>query len=169
MRNVNEEAEADWKEETTTFQRIKSVVSRAYDGQTAGEIAERALVAENTARTHLEDLAEDGFVETATDPTTKATLYARSWASLTFEQATDILENTDSDTLLAKVQEMQAEIEAYRRETGLDDPTDIAWAETDANEETIQQWKTTRRNLSFAKVALALDQAEDNVRKTVTT
>ncbi|ELZ00789.1 winged helix-turn-helix domain-containing protein [Natrialba asiatica] len=161
--DINDTVKDEWEAETSTFQRVKSVVSRTYNGKTVGEIADRALVDENTARTHLENLAEDGFVETETGADSQATLYSRSWESLTFEQATDILENTDSDALLTKVQEMQNEIGEYREKTGLDEPEDISWDETDADEEAILQWKTTRRNLSFAKVALALDQAEDVV------
>ena len=161
--DVNERVEEEWTAETTAFQRVRSVIRTTYDGLTAGEVADRALVSETTARTHLEDLAETGFVETVADSDSAATRYRRSTESLILEQAHDLLENTDSATLLARVSEMRDEIERYRTETGVEEPEDLAWDEADLDPERLRQWQTTRRNLGFAKVALALDQAADAV------
>lgn len=163
MSDLNAEVKEEWREDTTTFQRVKSVVSNAYDGQTAAEISERALVSETTARSKLEELVDDGFVEKTQESATGAALYRRSWESLVFEQAQDIVEHTDSDALLEKVAEMQSRIDEYRDETGVDSPEDIAWNDSDIDQELLLDWRTTRRNLSFAKVALALDQAGDVV------
>lgn len=162
---INEEVREEWKEEKSTFQRVKSVVSREYDGKTAGEISEEALVAESTARSKLEELVDEGFVEKTSDPESGAALYKRSWESLVFEQAKDMADHADTETLMTKIQEMQREIEEYREETGVDSPEDIAWSESEIDRETILEWKTTRRNLSFAKVALTLDQAGEVVGK----
>ncbi len=164
--DINEAAREEWRDNTTPYQRVKSVVSRTYEGKPATEIAERALVAETTARSHLEGLADDGFVETVADADSRATLYSRSWESLVLEQAQDMRQNVDSETLLTQVQKMQDELKEYRGETGLDDPEDLSWNDMEIDEETLLQWRTTRRNLNFAKVALALDQAEDSIRKT---
>ncbi|ELY51168.1 DUF7342 family protein [Natronolimnohabitans innermongolicus] len=161
--DINEASRAAWKAETTTQQRVRAVVSTEYDGLTAGETATEALVSETTARRHLEALADQGFVEKTAAPDSGATRYRRSWESLVFEQARDMLRNTDSSTLFAKVNEMQDELEAYREETGLESPEDVAWNEGDIDRELLWDWRSTRRNLSFAKVALALDQAGDVV------
>ncbi|SDJ84177.1 DUF7342 family protein [Natronorubrum texcoconense] len=163
MADVNDVVKEEWKEDTTAFQRVKSIIGGTYDGETARDIADRALVAESTARSHLEDLADDGFVEKTSDPTSGATLYLRSWQSLVLEQARDIADQTDSETLLQKVNEMRERIRGFQETTGVDSPEDIAWNDTELDEEMIRTWKTTERNLSFAKVALALDQAEDIV------
>lgn len=165
MDDPHARAEAAWKDEKTAFQRVKAVVSTTYSGATASDVAEQSLVAETTARTHLEDLAAEGFVETESDPATRGTLYSRSWESLTFEQAQDIRRHTDSETLLERIQEMHDELAAYREETGLESPEDLAWSDADVDRERILEWKTTRRNLSFAKVALALEQAAPVVRE----
>lgn len=165
MDDVNEVVTEEWKEDTTAFERVKSIIGREYDGKSASEVVDRALVAESTARDHLETLSDDGFVEKTSDPETGATLYERAWESLVFEQARDIVENADSETILRRVNEMREEIREYRDKTGVDSPEDIAWNDTEIDEETISQWKRTERNLSFAKVALALDQAGDVVRK----
>lgn len=158
---IAETAEETWKAETTAFERVRSVVATTYDGATASEIAERALVSETTARSHLESLAGDGFV--ATEARDGATVYSRSSESLILEQAHDLLEHGDRETLLRKVAEMRDEIERYRDATGADEPEDVSWSDADIDRETILEWKTTRRNLSFAKVALAVSQAEDVV------
>lgn len=162
--DVNDVVRDEWNAETSAFQRVRSVIKTTYDGETAGEIAERALVSETTARTHLEDLAETGFVDTVSDGGRGATRYRRSTESLVLEQAQDMLENADAATLLTKVAEMQNEIDSYREETGVDEPEDISWDEADIDAELVRQWQTTRRNLGFAKVALALDQAADAVQ-----
>jgi hypothetical protein len=41
-----------WKEHTSAFDRVRSVIETASQPRSASAIAEEALVAENTARTH---------------------------------------------------------------------------------------------------------------------
>jgi hypothetical protein len=37
--DVNEQVKADWKEETTPFERVYEIVEQTHDGQSAAEIA----------------------------------------------------------------------------------------------------------------------------------
>ncbi|WP_226483337.1 winged helix-turn-helix domain-containing protein [Natrinema amylolyticum] len=163
--DVNDAVREKWKENTSTFERVRTVIKTTYDGMTASEIADKALVAEGTARGHLEELADSGYVKKTSDPNRGATLYQRSMESLILENAHDILENADTGTILNRVNDMQAEINEYRDRTGVEEPEDIAWDNADLDREELRSWQTTRRNLGFAKVALALDQAEDVVNK----
>lgn len=164
MVDVNEQAREGWKAGTSTLERVRSVIETTYEGQTAGEIADRALVAETTARGHLEDLAEGGYVEKTAEPDRNATLYQRSTSSLIFEQANDIRAHADREEILEQVTEMRARLEEFRDRTGMDTPEDVAWSESSLDRETVQEWETTRRNLEFAKVALAIGRAENIVQ-----
>lgn len=54
--DVNEQIKADWKAETTPFERVYEIAEQTHDGQSAAEIADRALVNEPTARRHRKTL-----------------------------------------------------------------------------------------------------------------
>jgi Fe2+ or Zn2+ uptake regulation protein len=164
--DVNEVVTAEWKEETTPFERVRSVIRRTYTPQSADEVADRAQTTPTTARKHLQQLTESGFVETVSKPERTATLYKRSNESLVLEQAHDILREIDTDELVMRITEMQDEIQAYRDELGVDSPEDAALQDVDHDGETLRDWQTTRRNLGIAKAALALSQAEETMELT---
>lgn len=164
--DVNELVTSEWTDETTPFERVRTVMKRTYDPQSADEIASRARTTPTTARKHLRQLAESGFVETTSNPERDATLYRRSNESLVLEQARDLLEEVDSDDLVARIAAMQADIRTYREELGVDSPEDAVLRDADVDQETLRDWQTTRRNLGFAKVALALSEAEAAIQTT---
>lgn len=161
--DVNEAAEADWAGETTAFERVRTVMKRTYEPQSADQIAGRALTTSTIARKHLKILLEDGFVSTTADPGRSTTLYRRSAESLVVEQARDILRELDTEELADRITALEAEVRGYRKETGADSPEDAALEDVEVDQETFQAWRTTRRNLDVAKAALAIGQAKDVV------
>lgn len=60
--DIDEFAAAEWKEQTTADERIRTVISRTTIPKSARDIADTALVSETNARTLLNKLAEDGIV-----------------------------------------------------------------------------------------------------------
>jgi uncharacterized protein (DUF433 family) len=158
--DVNEQVEAEWVEETTPFERVRSVLCHTYDPQSASEIADRARTSENTARKHARHLVGEGFAVETADPEAKGTLYKRSEESLVMEQVNRIRKEVDDATLTARVSEMQGELRAYRKEYGAESPEDAVLSDADIDSEELQVWRTTRRNLNFAKIALAISNAE---------
>lgn len=158
--NVNERVEAEWVEETTPYERVRSVIKRAYDPEPVSTIADRSRTTENTARKHLQNLVEDGFVEETAEPNQRGVHYKRSNESLVLERANRILDEVDAETLVVRVSEMQDDIRSYREEFDAESPEDAVLSDAEISSETIQDWQTTRRNLTFAKVALALSEAE---------
>jgi len=40
--DINKQVKADWKAETTPFERVYEIVEQTHDGQSAAEIADRA-------------------------------------------------------------------------------------------------------------------------------
>jgi len=163
--NVNETVVAEWKADTTPFDRVRTVMKRTYTPHLAPEIAERAETTPTTARKHLRTLAENGFVDTV--PAGGDTIqYKRSNESLVLEQAHDLLEEIDRDTLTSRIAAMRAEIRDYRNEFDADSPEDAAVHADTIDPEVLREWQTTRRNLTIAKAALALGEAEDTVQMT---
>ena len=65
--DVNEAVVEEWKDETTAFERIVSVIDVTTEPAFASEIAERAVVSEPTVRKHLQSLASVGRVDTLDD------------------------------------------------------------------------------------------------------
>ncbi|QSG08150.1 DUF7342 family protein [Halapricum desulfuricans] len=172
--DVNEAVGDEWESETTPYERIRHVIAHTYRPTAADAVAEAARTAPKTARKHLNALADEGFVETTTGEH-GGTLYRRSSESLVVEQAADILEHVTTDELVTRIEDMREQLAEFRAEYGVDSPealtvertnralveSDIAEPEIDS--ETMQEWKTLRRNLAFANAALSIGNAEQFV------
>ncbi|WP_234402893.1 DUF7342 family protein [Halarchaeum acidiphilum] len=158
---MNERAKEDWKRDTSPFDRVQSVMRTTYDPVSAATVAEHALTSEQTARKHLRSLVEHGYVAETASPDSKGTLYRRATDSLALEQARRILDETDTDTLSTRVVEMREELRAYADQYGANSPDEAVRAHADIDTGTLTEWRTTRRNLAFAEVALALSAVDD--------
>lgn len=169
--DVNQAVRDEWRAETTPYERIREVISRTYTPTDADTLADEACTSPKTARKHLNTLAGDGFVATETG-TNGATLYRRSAESLVVEQAGDILSQVSTEELRERIAEMREQLTAFQREFGVESPEELAIDRTnelldegeqageDPDDETIREWKTTRRNLAFANAALSIANAE---------
>jgi DNA-binding MarR family transcriptional regulator len=163
--NVNDAVRADWVGETTPFERVRTVMKRTYEPQSAAEIADRASTTPTTARKHLHQLNESGFVDIESGGR-DASAYRRSNESTVLEQAHNILDRVGTEELIVRITEMNDDLRAYRAEAGVESPEDAALQDIDIGRATLSDWQTTRRNLGFAKVALALSEAEITVQTT---
>lgn len=161
--DINEQVASDWVDETTVFERVYTVMKRTYSPQSATEIADRAQTTPPTARKHLDQLVENGFVTEVHTSEHNATLYKRSPQSVVLEQAASIRREIDRETLLSRINEMQSQIEAYQEQYGALSPSDAVIDESNIDREALQDWQTTFRNLKLARAALVLDEAEDAV------
>lgn len=159
--DVNEGAKEAWKRDTSPFDRVQAVMRTAYEPMTAATVAENALTSEQTARKHLRSLAKHGYVAETASPDSKATLYRRSKDSLALEQARRILAETDVETLSTRVLEMREELRAYGDRFGANSPDGAVRAHAAIDPKTLVEWRSTKRNLAFAEVALALSAVED--------
>ena len=109
---------------------------------------------------HTRSLAEHGYVVETASPNTTDTLYRRAKDSLALEQPWRILDETATDMLSAWILEGRNELPAYSDRF---DPTPQGRRPSpwEIDVETLLEWRTTRRNLAFAEVALALSAVED--------
>ena len=167
---VNQMVRDEWTGETTSYERIREVISRTYTPTDADTLADEACTSPKTARKHLNTLADDGFVATDTGAN-GATLYRRSAESLVVEQAGDILSQVSTEDLRERIAEMREQLTDFQREYGVESPEELAIDRTnelldesghgdgEPDDETIREWKTTRRNLAFANAALSIANA----------
>lgn len=161
--DVNERAESEWVDETIPAERVRSVLHHTYDPQSASTVADRARTSENMAGKHVRNLVSEGFAVETADPSSNETLYKRSEESLVMEEANRIRREVDDATLMARVSEMKEKLRIYREEYGAESPEDAVLSDADIDSEELQAWQTTRRNLSFAKVALAISNAKKDL------
>ncbi|MCD2203794.1 winged helix-turn-helix domain-containing protein [Halobacterium sp. KA-6] len=158
--DVNEQVKADWKDDATPFERVYEIVEQTHDGQSAAEIADRALVSEPTARRHSKTLVNSGFAETEQDGQT--TLYKRNSDRVLMSRIRELREEVDRPELLDSIKEMKTEIRRYEDRYDVVSPEELA-QQLDADEtegwDDLTAWRTTRQNLAVAQAALAYDEA----------
>jgi len=169
--DINEVVSEEWVSETTPYERVRHVIAHTYESVSVDAIADDARTSPKTARKHLNALANEGFVVTATGEH-GGTTYRRSPESLVVEQAADILEQVSTDELTTRIAEMRDQLSSYQSEYSVDSPEELAVEQTnqalsesasaqrDIDAETIQEWQTLRRNLAFANAALSIANAQ---------
>ncbi|SDD52838.1 Rrf2 family transcriptional regulator [Natrinema hispanicum] len=169
--DINEAVSEEWVSETTPYERVRHVIAHTYESVSVDAIADDARTSPKTARKHLNVLANEGFVVTATGEH-GGTTYRRSPESLVVEQAADILEQVSTDELTTRIAEMRDQLNSYQSEYSVDSPEELAVEQTnqalsesasakrDIDAETIQEWQTLRRNLAFANAALSIANAQ---------
>jgi len=169
--DINEAVSDEWESETTPYERVRHVIAHTYSPVSAEIVAEDAETSPKTARKHLNLLADEGFVVTATGEH-GGTTYRRSPESLVVEQAADILEHVSTDELSTRITEMREQLNDFRAEYSVDSLEELSIKQTnqtlseagsnqsEIDGETLQDWQTTRRNLAFANAALSIANAE---------
>lgn len=162
--NINDRVKDEWKAETTPFERVYEVLEQTHDGQSAAEIAERALVSEPTARRHLDALVTTGFASTVQDGRT--TLYRRDEDRVLMTRIRELRNQATRDEILDGIRRMKAEIREYEDQYGTLSPEELARQlpnEARREWEDVTAWKTTRQNLAVAQAALAYDEASEHL------
>ena len=158
--DINEQVKADWKADTTPFERVYEIVEQTHDGQSAAEIADRALVSEPTARRHAKTLVNTGFAEMEQDGQT--TLYKRNSDRILMSRIRELREEVTQSELLNGIKEMKSKIRRYEDRYDVVSPEELS-QQLDADEtegwEDLTAWRTTRQNLAVAQAALAYDKA----------
>jgi len=155
----------DWKQHTTAFDRVRSVATTVSDPKPAAAIADEAHVAENTARDHLERLAEMNVLLKTDDEGT--TLYAPDPLHTRMQTLRELLDAHDHDGLLALKVDLQAQIETWQAEYDVDAPTALrtqaAAVETADETRSIQQVAR-----EWELVAYRLDIVDDAIENYAT-
>lgn len=159
MTDINERAKEAWRAETTSRERVRTVLTETAEFATAAAIAGRALTSEPTTRKYLEELVEDGVGVATQDGRT--TRYKRNDGHQIDERIADLRETTSRDELVDGIREMKAQLQEYRDTYGVEGPEELV-IELDAGDDgwaDVGRWRTTRQNLAIAQAALQVDEA----------
>jgi len=155
--DINDAVRSEWIDETDGFDRVRDVMRNATEPLTASEVAEGAEVSTNTARKHLNRLAEMNQI--GTDERGNTTLYFRDELREKMERVREISQKYTEDEIQERIREMTDEIHEYREKHGREEPEElVVRMDEDTDSEVwdvVSEWKTTRANLAVAKTALA--------------
>ena len=150
-----------WVEETSAFDRVRSVAFALQQPRTAGQIAESAHVSEKTARDHLRRLVEMDVMleETGEGPTT----YYPDPAYMRYREVRTLAREHDRDELTDIVATLKRDIEEWRDEFDVETPDELraSVADADVSEESVyerqqiaEDWEYTEHRLGLIKDAL---------------
>lgn len=150
-----------WREHTTGFDRVQSVALTASEPRTAAWVATEALVAENTARRHLQRLVDLNVLVAETDG--DATTYYPDPVYVRTREVRALVDDHDRDGLTALAADLHADIEAWRDEYDAAMPDDVrsgaAAEQTSAaaareRQRVASDWEHARYRLSLVEDAL---------------
>jgi predicted ArsR family transcriptional regulator len=119
----DEAGDAAWKAHASAFDRVRAVALSLSDPRSAAWIADEALVAENTARRHLERLA-DLHVLTA-DAAGDAVRYYPDPVYVRTRDLRELVAEHDRDELAGLAANLKAEIESWRDEYDVASPDEL--------------------------------------------
>lgn len=151
-----------WKNHTTAFDRVRSIVEALDQARTAQYIADAAAVSETTAHNHLKRLAEMNVIRTVTGE--DATRYEPDPLYARFRTLRELIEEHDHEELLELKADLQRRIADTKQQYEADSPTDLreqatqteTAAETMELIEAASEWALARYHLSI------VDDAIDN-------
>lgn len=121
-----------WKDRTSAFDRVRSIATTVSRPRPAAAIAAEALVAENTARDHLERLVDMNVL--LADERDGTTVYSPDPLHTRMQTLRELLEDHDHDGLLELKADMQEQIESWRAEFDVDTPAELRERAADADE-----------------------------------
>lgn len=151
-----------WIEETSAFDRVRSVAFALQHPRTAGQIADSAHVSEKTARGHLRRLVEmDVLLEAATDgPTT----YYPDPGYMRYREVRTLAREHDRDELMELVATLKGDIEDWQAEYDVESADELRVSVTGADiseaavydrQQQAEDWEYTVYRLGLIRDALA--------------
>jgi predicted ArsR family transcriptional regulator len=149
-----------WRENTSAFDRVRSIAVTLSQPHTADWIADEALVAGNTARDHLQRLVDMNVLQTVSGE--QATLYQPDPLYTRMRALRDLLDDRDRDDLIQLRADLQEQIESWQHEYDVDSPDRLreraAQVETAAETREVRQvasdWDIVRYRLRLIEDAI---------------
>ncbi|WP_049924375.1 DUF7342 family protein [Halopiger djelfimassiliensis] len=149
-----------WKEQTSAFDRVRSVAQTITQPRSAPWIADRAAVAENTARRHLDRLVDMNLL--VSFDREKPITYAPDPLHTRLQTIRNLLEEYDHEGLITLKAELQGQIESWSDEYGVDSPAELRELaaetttadETAAVRHTASDWEVAEYRLGIVEDAI---------------
>ena len=159
FKDINDFAAAEWKNETTANERIRTVINRTTTPKSAGDIADTALVSETKARTTLNRLADEGIVRS--QQTDAGKRYGRDpeWHLLR-----QVRQLAGSETLVDQIQRVKQELAGYKSKYDATDPEELLISDKELDQDElddVSHWRTAERELTHLRAAYRLKEAKE--------
>lgn len=158
-KDLDDAVTAEWKQSTTAFERIHTVLKNTADPRTTGEIADAAATTKPTVRKHVQPLVDAGMVEE--DASGNATRYAWSRTQRRVNRVAELAEDHSPAELDAKIRRAKERIAALAEEFGVDSPTELV-ARLDAHDDSgwnaLSKWRTLEDDLKRLKAAQSMTE-----------
>ena len=151
-----------WQAEVDTFDRVYAVALGVTAPTAYTEIAEIADCAPNTAKKHLERLAEMGVVRGDTE--SRPARYERNEGYLEFQEASRIAAELTVEEIVDRVGALEAKREEYEAEFETTDPTTVSVFDHDNHHkihermESVSEWHGVVRDIRLYELARQLSQ-----------
>ena len=157
--DIDDFAAAEWKNQSTADERIRTVINRTTTPKSASDISDTALVSETKTRTTLNKLAEQGIVRS--HQTDSGKLYSRDpeWHLLK-----QIRKLASSNTLVNQIQRIKQELTEYKSKYDVNGPEELLISDKELDQtelDDISHWRTAERELSHLRAAYRLKEAKE--------
>lgn len=155
--NINVAVVERWKEDTTTFERVREVLIHTSEFKSISSIAENAHVSSPTAGKHLKVLHNSGMAEMK--ETADGMVFRRSKQQIALQRIAEIHNSHSIDEVMEAIQRLKARKIEYQEEYGVDSVEELAIS-AEGDEEgvwnAISEWRTLEQDLDVAMAALSL-------------
>ncbi|MCD2204923.1 DUF7342 family protein [Halobacterium sp. KA-6] len=165
--NDSNGARKRWMAETDTFDRVYDVILSITTPTPYGDIADRADCSANTAKKHLDRLAEMGVVHK--DEQSRPTRYERDDGYLEWQEARRIAHELTVDEIIDRVADLEAQRDAYEQRFETTDPASVTVFEVDDHDavhermEAVSDWQATTRDIRLYELARQLAQNDGHL------
>lgn len=152
--DINEFVESDWSESKTARQRVKDVIARATSPRLVAEVADLADVSKPTARSKLNELAEEGTV--LAESTENGRVYQRDpdWHRM---KRIRRLAEKPQPALETTLQQLEEEIKRYEEKHKENSPEELILSDGPLDNEAwedISHWRTALMDREYLRTAL---------------
>jgi DNA-binding transcriptional ArsR family regulator len=156
-----------WQEGADTFSRVYETVLGVTSPTAYTNIANIADCAPNTAKKHLDRLAEMGVVRAHRE--SGPAMYERNAGYLEWQDANRIAADLSVDEILDRVAELEAQRSAYEEQFGTTDPDTVSVFAADSHEmihermTAVSEWKGVIRDIRLYELARQLSQNDGHL------
>ena len=156
-----------WQERTDTFDRIHAVIRGITSPTAYTEIAELADCSPNTAKKHLDRLAEMGIANADRDA--RPALYERNEGYLEWQDASEIAAERSVEEILDRVAALEEQRTEYETQFGTTDPAMVSVFDASDHETihermvAVSEWQGVLRELRLYELARQLAENDGHL------
>jgi len=156
-----------WQEGSDTFRRVYDAILGVTSRTAYTDLAELADCSSNTAKKHLDRLAEMGIVRAHRE--SRPTTYERNAGYLEWQDANRIATDLSVDEIVDRVADLEARRSTYEERFGTTDPDTVSVFEAGDHEtlhermNAVSEWKGVTRDLRLYELARQLSQNDGHL------